>query len=105
MRNAKVTGGFSNTVIATKESRIELRTSSEMKEQLREAASVSGLDMSSFVLAAAAQAAKQVLDEQRLRFLINSEWEKMNEILNNPRQPGERLRDLMTRKVRYERQF
>lgn len=105
MRNTIAIGGSNDLVGITKDSRVELRTSSEIKEHLREAASSLGVDMSSFILTAAVQAANRALDEQRMRMLSESEWKKMNEILNTPRQPGQRLRNLMTRAVKYERQF
>ncbi|MEI7063982.1 DUF1778 domain-containing protein [Dickeya chrysanthemi] len=105
MRNTSIIGGSNDLVSTTKDSRVELRTSSEIKEHLREAASIAGVDMSSFILAAAVQAANRALEEQRIRMLNESEWKKMNEILNTPRHPGERLRNLMTRTLEHERQF
>ncbi|ECX4394140.1 DUF1778 domain-containing protein, partial [Salmonella enterica subsp. enterica serovar Cerro] len=45
------------------------------------------------------------LDNQRLRILSEYEWEHLNYVLNNPRPAGDKLRKLMTRKTKYEKQY
>ncbi|RXJ35256.1 DUF1778 domain-containing protein, partial [Escherichia coli] len=53
MRNTSVSGGSASYALAgAKDARLELRTSLEIKEKLREAASLVGVDMSSFILMA-----------------------------------------------------
>ena len=70
MRNTKLTGGSASLALAgAKDTRVELRTSVDIKEKLREAASLVGVDMSAFILMAATRAAQQTLDEQRMRVL------------------------------------
>ncbi|BDO22415.1 hypothetical protein KAM645c_55050 (plasmid) [Klebsiella quasipneumoniae subsp. quasipneumoniae] len=106
MRNTNVTGGSASLALAgAKDTRVELRTSADIKEKLKEAASLVGVDMSAFILMAATRAAQQALDEQRMRVLSEQEWNHLNDIINSPRQPGEKLRALMTRETRYVRDY
>ena len=81
------------------------RSCVDIKEKLREAASLVGVDMSAFILMAATRAAQQTLDEQRMRVLSEQEWNHLNDIINSPRQPGDKLRALMTGKPRYVREY
>lgn len=106
MRNTSLGGGSASLALAgAKDTRVELRTSVDIKEKLREAASLVGVDMSAFILMAATRAAQQALDEQRMRVLSEQEWNHLNEVMNSPRQPGDKLRALMTEKVKYERKY
>ena len=106
MRNTNLGGGSASLALAgAKGTRVELRTSVDIKEILREAASLVGVDMSAFILMAATRAAQQALDEQRMRVLSEQEWNHLNEVMNSPRQPGDKLRALMTEKVKYERKY
>lgn len=105
MRNTNTSGGSASFALAgAKDTRLELRTSLDIKEKLREAASLVGVDMSSFILMAAMKAAQHELDSQRLRILSEHEWEHLNNVLINPRPAGDKLRTLMTRKTRYDKQ-
>ena len=83
----------------------KIHVSSLEQEKLREAASLVGVDMSAFILMAATRAAQQTLDEQRMRVLSEQEWNHLNDIINSPRQPGDKLRALMTGKPRYVREY
>ncbi|MFI8319469.1 DUF1778 domain-containing protein [Kosakonia cowanii] len=106
MRNTSLGGGSASLALAgAKDTRVELRTSVDIKEKLREAASLVGVDMSAFILMAATRAAQQALDEQRMRVLSEQEWNHLNEVMNSPRQPGDKLRALMTEKMKYERKY
>ncbi|ALX78147.1 DUF1778 domain-containing protein [Cronobacter malonaticus] len=106
MRNTYSNGGSASLALAgAKDTRVELRTSVDIKEKLREAASLVGVDMSAFILMAATRAAQQALDEQRMRKLSEEEWNHLNDLINSPRQPREKLRTLMTRKPRYVREY
>jgi uncharacterized protein (DUF1778 family) len=106
MRNTDVTGGSANLALAgAKDTRVELRTSVDIKEKLRAAASLAGVDLSAFILMAATRAAQQTLDEQRMRVFSEKEWDHMNALINSPRQAGNKLRTLMTGEVKYERDF
>ncbi|MEB7926097.1 DUF1778 domain-containing protein [Atlantibacter hermannii] len=106
MRNTNVGGGSADMTLAiAKDTRVELRTSTDIKEKLRAAASLVGVDLSAFILMAATRAAQQALDEERMRVLSAKEWERLNNAINSPRPAGDKLRDLMTREPRYERHY
>lgn len=106
MRNTNLNGGSASLTLAgAKDTRVELRTSADIKEKLRQAASLVGVDMSAFILMAATRAAQQALDEQRMRVFSEQEWNHLNDIINSPRQPGDKLRNLMTRKPKYVREY
>lgn len=89
----------------TKDTRVELRTSVDIKEKLRAAASLAGVDMSAFILIAATQAAQRMLDDQRVRVLAAQEWDTVNAILKSDRRPGNQLREFMESEPDYERDF
>lgn len=106
MRNTNLGGGSASLALAgAKDTRVELRTSADIKEKLRAAASLAGVDMSAFILMAATRAAQQTLDEERMRVLNEQEWERLNSAINSPREPGDKLRALMTREPKYERHY
>ena len=82
-----------------KNARVELKTSVDLKELLREAASTMGLDLSAFILSAALERAENVLDNQRRRQLSAESWKQINELLAEPAAPTPALQVLMQRKV------
>ena len=92
--------GGSEFLATTKDTRIELRTSSEIKNTLRSASALAGVDMTSFILSAAIQKAQEMITNHNLIYLNESSWNKLNEAIINPRQPSENLQQLMRRKTR-----
>ncbi len=82
----------------TKDARVELKTSSNSKDLLREAASAAGLDLSAFILSAALERAESVLDNQRRRQLSEKSWQQVNQLLSEPAAPTLALQALMRRK-------
>ena len=64
-----------------KNARVELKTSPDAKNKLREAAQAVGVDLSAFILSAAMERAESVLDNQRRRELSNQSWELMNQLI------------------------
>ncbi|CAR16386.1 conserved hypothetical protein [Escherichia coli IAI39] len=81
-----------------KNARVELKTSPDAKNKLREAAQAVGVDLSAFILSAAMERAESVLDNQRRRELSNQSWELMNQLIAEPAQPTLALKALMKRK-------
>lgn len=98
-------GSQSQALGSTKDARLELRTSSEMKDKLRAAAALAGVDMSSYILTLIAPEVNRVLHEERVRLLSEEQWEKVQNVLNSTAEPGERLRSLMNGEQKYERHF
>lgn len=83
---------------AVKNARVELKTSSDLKDMLREAAMAAGLDLSAFILNAALERAESVLDNQRRRQLSEASWQQVNQLLSEPAAPTLALQALMRRK-------
>lgn len=81
-----------------KNARVELKTSNDLKDVLREAAMAAGLDLSAFILNAALERAESVLDNQRRRQLTAESWQQMNQLLSEPAAPTLALKALMRRK-------
>lgn len=92
------TATLPNVEKALKNARVELKTSSDAKIRLREAAEAVGLDLSAFILSAAMERAESVLDKQRRRELSNQSWELMNQLIAEPAQPPLALKALIRRK-------
>ena len=65
-----------------KTSRIEVRTSPEMKEQLVDAARLTGQDLSSFILDAANARARSVMIEEKLLRLSETDMEQLEAALD-----------------------
>ncbi|WES87170.1 MULTISPECIES: DUF1778 domain-containing protein [Dickeya] len=89
---------FPNDTRVTKNARVELKTSPDLKDVLREAATAAGLDLSAFILNAALERAESVLDNQRRRQLSAASWQQLNQLLSEPAAPTLALQALMRRK-------
>ncbi|MCB1658466.1 MAG: DUF1778 domain-containing protein [Pseudomonadales bacterium] len=78
--------------------RIHLRASFEAKQTIEQAAALSGVSVSAFVLEHAYQAArKAILEQQQIR-LSREDWEALEKALDNPPPPTQAMRDLMAGK-------
>ena len=75
---------------------IEIRMSKEIRQLLRQAAAIEGVDLASFVLEAALEEARKVLAQHETIVLTNAGMAALAEVLTNPRQPTQAMRDLMT---------
>lgn len=94
MRNTNLGGGsFDMTLAAAKDTRVELRTSTDNKDKLRAASSLAGVDLSAFVLMAAMEKAQELLDKQMMRTLSIDAWERISKALNS--QPEDKDDDLV----------
>ncbi|WNJ80498.1 DUF1778 domain-containing protein [Cedecea neteri] len=94
MRNTNVRGGSADMALAVaKDTRVELRTSTDNKDKLRAASSLAGVDLSAFILMAAMEKAQELLDKQVMRTLSADAWERMIAALNS--QPVDKDDDLV----------
>ena len=94
MRNTNVGGGSANMTLAVpKDTRVELRTSTDNKEKLRAASSLAGVDLSAFILMSAMEKAQDLLDKQMMRTFSVDAWERMTVALNS--QPEDKDDDLV----------
>lgn len=88
---------------ALKNARMELKTTNNMKEMLKTAAALSGQDLTSFVLASAEEHAKTVLSDYQSLSLSREEQADFMQVLANPSEPTQALRDLISEENLVER--
>jgi len=84
--------------IDVKDARIEVKTSKDIKVLLQTASNSLGMDLSSFLISIATQRAKEVLKEDKLLALSNKDWKEFNDLLKEPKQPTDALKELMKQK-------
>jgi uncharacterized protein (DUF1778 family) len=80
---------------APKLARMDFKTTEETKDLLSEAAQASGVDLTAFVISAAAARARSVLAEMSVLKLNDAEHARFVEILSNPPAPTAALEKLM----------
>lgn len=74
----------SNTELSNKSARLDLKTTQQLKSQLEEAAALSGVNLTAFILTSAAEKAREIVSFHSNTILSNSAWSKLNDILENP---------------------
>ena len=82
--------------IALKNARVELKTTARTKEMLSTAASLSGQDLTAFMLSCAEERAKTVLAEYHALSLSEQEQVNFMEAFTKPSQPTKALKELMS---------
>lgn len=87
----------SETVMAHRESRLEVRVSAEIKALLDEAAASVGLSTSAFVLATVTPRAREVLQQRDVMELSTAESQAFVNQLLNPPEPNAALRTAAAR--------
>lgn len=92
-----------DSVLFDTDGRIVLKTTKALKDMLNTAASLTGQDMTSFVLASAEERAKAVLNEYQSLFLSRNEQVNFMHALKNPGKPNQNLRNLMSEESFVER--
>lgn len=88
----QVTSGFDDAV---KAARIEIKTSPQVKVELERAAAISGVTLTSFIVNLARAEASRITAEAETVRLNQDAWNKLNEIIDNPPEPTNALRELM----------
>jgi uncharacterized protein (DUF1778 family) len=79
-----------------RQARMELKTTSDTKDLLTQAAAVNGIDLTAFVLGPAVEKARKVLSEHATITLTKEGQLTLARILNGPpEQPTEAMRQLM----------
>ena len=82
-----------NPVIATqRDERIDLRVTAELKNMLARAASLAGMSVSSFLVSAASDRAKEILAEYDAITLTPQDWNVFLAALDGDDPPGPRLK-------------
>lgn len=87
---------------ATKNERIDIRTSPLAKRTLQDAAMARSKTVSQFVLDAALKEADAVLAEQGRFILTGEEWSRFVQALDEPARPKPRLEKLLQEKSVFE---
>jgi uncharacterized protein (DUF1778 family) len=77
--------------------RIDLRTSSEIKELIVRAATTSGMSVSAFLLGTAQERAKQILADTEMMTLSSRDWNAFTNALDNADKPRPKLSAAMKR--------
>ncbi|SCC93458.1 conserved hypothetical protein [Thiomonas sp. X19] len=87
---------------AARSARLGLRATPEQEVVLRRAAEVAHKSLTDFILDSACLAAEQTLLDQRLFMVSGSQYQALMDLLDQPEQPNEGLRDLFSRKAPWD---
>lgn len=87
---------------ASRSARFGLRATAEQEAVLRRAAEVARKSLTDFILDSACQAAEQTLLDQRLFMVSGDQYQALMDLLDQPEQPNEGLRDLFSRKAPWD---
>lgn len=82
---------------AVKKERIDLRLTNDDKALIENAAALSNLTISQFMLASASQRAEEVIEEHRRLTLNEKSWSLVMEAISNPPAPNTRLKNAARR--------
>lgn len=80
--------------IATKQTRIEFRLNEESKKMIEEAANLSNLNISSYILNVIIRQAKIDLEQNEIIKLDNSDRDRLLKALSQNKEPNDKLRGL-----------
>jgi uncharacterized protein (DUF1778 family) len=83
------------TTTTAESARINLRTSTELKDLIERAATMMGATVSSFMLQSSVDVARRVLAEQDIITLSDRDRDAFLNALDNPPEPTQALIDLM----------
>lgn len=89
---------------AARSARLGLRATHEQEAVLRRAAEVAHKSLTDFILDSACLAAEQTLLDQRLFMVSGRQYQALMDLLEQPEQPNEGLRDLFSRKAPWDAQ-
>ncbi len=89
---------------AARSARLGLRATLEQEVVLRRAAEVAHKSLTDFILDSACLAAEQTLLDQRLFMVPGSQYQALMDLLEQPEQPNEGLRDLFSRKAPWDKE-
>ncbi len=84
---------------APRSARLGLRATLEQEAVLRRAAEVAHKSLTDFILDSACLAAEQTLLDQRLFMVSDGQYQALMNLLEQPEQPNDGLRDLFSRKA------
>ncbi len=85
-----------------KDTLINMRTHSSLRDFIDKAARACGKDRSDFMLEAAYEKAQDVLLDRTMFVLDDDQWEAFNAVLDKPPKPNEKLRKLLSTPAPWE---
>ncbi|MFY8134239.1 MAG: DUF1778 domain-containing protein [Aquimonas sp.] len=88
---------------ATRSARLGLRATPEQEAVLRRAANVAHKSLTDFILDSACQAAEKTLLDQRLFMVSATQYQALMDLLEQPEQASDGLRDLFSRKAPWDK--
>jgi uncharacterized protein (DUF1778 family) len=88
---------------AARSARLGLRATLEQEAVLRRAAEVSHKSLTDFILDSACLAAEQTLLDQRLFMASGTQYQALLDLLDQPEQTNEGLRDLFARQAPWDK--
>ena len=88
---------------ATRPDRISLRVSPRAKRTLERAAAYSDKTLTDFITEVAVERAEAVVREQEIITLTPEAWEQFREMLLNPPEPNEKLKEALAEHARVVR--
>ncbi len=86
----------------SRSARLGLRATPEQEVVLRRAAEVAHKSLTDFILDSACLAAEQTLLDQRLFMVSGKQYQALMDLLEQPEQPNQGLRDLFSRKAPWD---
>ncbi|WP_038092474.1 type II toxin-antitoxin system TacA family antitoxin [Acidihalobacter prosperus] len=95
-----MTAGASST--SARSARLGLRATPEQEAMLRRAAEVAHKSLTDFILDSACLAAEQTLLDQRLFMVSGSQYQALMDLLDQPEQANEGLRNLFAHKAPWD---
>jgi uncharacterized protein (DUF1778 family) len=87
---------------SARSARLGLRATPEQEVVLRRAAEVAHKSLTDFILDSACLAAEQTLLDQRLFMVSGSQYQALMDLLEQPAQTNEGLRELFSRKAPWD---
>lgn len=85
-----------------KDTLINMRTHSSLRDFIDKAARACGKDRSDFMLESAYEKAQDVLLDRTMFALDDEQWEDFNAVLDTPPKPNEKLRKLLSTPAPWE---
>ncbi len=83
-----------NETQMTRPARLDLKTNLMFKQQLEEAAALCGVNLTAFILTAAAEKMREVKEFNYSKTLSDAAWSDLNAILANPPEPTSAMKAL-----------
>ncbi|MDX5627594.1 MULTISPECIES: DUF1778 domain-containing protein [unclassified Brenneria] len=77
---------------ALKKQRIDLRLTDDDKSMIEEAAALSNLTMTQFMVSSAAERAAEVIQQHRRLVLNEESWNLVMDAIDNPQAPNDKLK-------------